>query len=1796
MASKQPVKVLVIGGGLSGLTFVYTLQRELRKRGRKNIHITLVDKNKKPGGWVDTIHAPYTLELGPRAISLKKSKGLASREDHLRTLVLSLGLASEMVDAAPSAGKRYIFNGRELINAASFKLKDPIMKNILSGIAQFALKTRKSLFDINCQVYGDPLVYNMQRDAQVFGYDVDNVGAAVNPMHNVPQALIVDEKASNTVPVRASTSNEIKTEQTSADNVSSAVTSSPAPHSIATLLVKFVDTSIAGPTGIVHLNTIVYPDDATRSIEELKKLKGGNSENPDSDVSGILSVPRWMREYVDERVKSHNPELHKENTSSDNVNTPQNAVAISRILIGKHGLMKDIIQTSFRITYRATRQRSIEDNYLVKDGNTNTDTSTTSNTTNPCSTTSNSTSSAATTSNPTSSATTPSAATPLSKSILTAPDGRRIDLSKMSESKIKELLGLPAELNLEEVEVTQDAALDKAAVERQTAKEREVKAREGMGVGKGSVFVKGDVSHLHAAKAEAYALSSHPVFGYSYAHSVHAKDQYDIARDVDTLTDKHVVVMKSPVSSAYYGRVLVRPRSDVMEVAWESVNAGNKQTSGIPGLLNRLQKTVGKYIEKEYNKANNITALSNNDDNAKIDEDEENSVMPPPYEVLNEFGYPDESIREYFSRNVNAHFTDSLLDPLVAGIYGGNIRKLSMTSAFPDIVEKEVEKSQLRRRTKSRHNEISFMRHVVETGRYVLGAMVINKEAFQKQMAQARAAAQTTAGTVMKNSTSNGAPSAVAADAGTSTGDAKATTSIGILDYLVNRVQDWKTMKKSSKVRFFSFRDVLSHKTATIPKKPNIMDKKLHKRSSAPIQRILGTPPHPYYGPAALAYVMHDGSAMRQFQNWVMKRRNPLFTFKGGMCVLPRTMLNKILQNKKMLRDGATATVHRGMYMLNKLDMEECGEVTTVVMKNSEVLYMQSNVDDDTIAFETQQMEIREKEAKNGGGVSEEPEKEVIEAEILRDGEEINVLDDEYIYSKDDISNEKLQYNPQYATEIEKSTKQKEIDAKKHEKQEQLRQLREKQREEADLRILRNRRIKVGIRSYVDDNIPETNDDKIDNAKTSSENAPTGQSVTTDTEDVSKIKRVKKGALTNADMSVLIGDGDNAQSSSFTHLQKEKKANVVDTVDEFDYIFSTLNTKQLATILSHPESYGNRVSEVYDYGFNKYAHATLKDQLQFSRLLMDENKDVIEKIKSDKPSTNHGSRETTIIHGNGTLTTLPKSIFTAQERKMIQHALPSAVIDDFEHEDIIRIDYGCNRVKMTEEQLKQEQDALLQNNGVQSTKTHHNLTPLCDRVLEVVKMIRASNDAFIEDEVLMQRAKRQLEEKLQEEAYLREQNSRLAKKPASDAADIDDDGFLDVFTTSSSNTNTSSSSQGSPSLKGGAAVRARVLKETYVPKVEYAVSNVLVNPDSYDYHGKLHRSVEKYGGVNEENHASVNVTATIDHTAMNTDASSSSSAVPSPAASASASAEANIAYSRRYVSSIARALNSITHASMWVVNIVYDGAALKHIPKDRKDGFGFLVPTHVTANVNGPESPKRSLKDRREHPLYGLLGVCFDSDVFPDLHVEHSFNKRATLGKNGNSEKFAEKSVTVATNTVRSTDDLLDIVNHPQYKSTVTGKLIRQDLYQYNPLIITVMLGGDRFPDMIYKTHKEIEEITLNMVQHTMNIAHPPTYMRVGIQHECIPQAFIGHNAVVRSIYADINAAYGYVVRPESGIHAPVYNDQNYDMYANRYDEAIGARHPRVKFMGTSAGNPAVKNVCSDAMVAAVNFTRHIDL
>jgi len=99
-------KAIIIGGGISGLSTAWLLRAKARAAG-KELEITLLEKENRPGGKIRSIHEEgYTCEWGPNGFLDSKPQTLE--------LCRALGVEGNLHRSNDNARKRFIFSGGEL--------------------------------------------------------------------------------------------------------------------------------------------------------------------------------------------------------------------------------------------------------------------------------------------------------------------------------------------------------------------------------------------------------------------------------------------------------------------------------------------------------------------------------------------------------------------------------------------------------------------------------------------------------------------------------------------------------------------------------------------------------------------------------------------------------------------------------------------------------------------------------------------------------------------------------------------------------------------------------------------------------------------------------------------------------------------------------------------------------------------------------------------------------------------------------------------------------------------------------------------------------------------------------------------------------------------------------------------------------------------------------------------------------------------------------------------------------------------------------------------------------------------------------------------------------------------------------------------------------------------------------------------------------------------------------------------------------------------------------------------------
>ena len=96
--------VIILGGGIAGLSLAYSLKRAFGNR----IALTLLEKEGRCGGWMRTIEKDgFLFELGPHSLRITPGWGAQS-------LAAEVGLSHEMIEADPAAKRRLLCRGGRL--------------------------------------------------------------------------------------------------------------------------------------------------------------------------------------------------------------------------------------------------------------------------------------------------------------------------------------------------------------------------------------------------------------------------------------------------------------------------------------------------------------------------------------------------------------------------------------------------------------------------------------------------------------------------------------------------------------------------------------------------------------------------------------------------------------------------------------------------------------------------------------------------------------------------------------------------------------------------------------------------------------------------------------------------------------------------------------------------------------------------------------------------------------------------------------------------------------------------------------------------------------------------------------------------------------------------------------------------------------------------------------------------------------------------------------------------------------------------------------------------------------------------------------------------------------------------------------------------------------------------------------------------------------------------------------------------------------------------------------------------
>ncbi|TYP73898.1 protoporphyrinogen oxidase [Paenibacillus methanolicus] len=102
----EPDRIVVIGGGISGLSSAFYLLREAKRRGR-DVRVTIVEAMDRVGGKINTLRRDgFVIERGPDSFLARKKP--------IIDLAMDLGIEQQLTGTNPAAKKTYILHRRKL--------------------------------------------------------------------------------------------------------------------------------------------------------------------------------------------------------------------------------------------------------------------------------------------------------------------------------------------------------------------------------------------------------------------------------------------------------------------------------------------------------------------------------------------------------------------------------------------------------------------------------------------------------------------------------------------------------------------------------------------------------------------------------------------------------------------------------------------------------------------------------------------------------------------------------------------------------------------------------------------------------------------------------------------------------------------------------------------------------------------------------------------------------------------------------------------------------------------------------------------------------------------------------------------------------------------------------------------------------------------------------------------------------------------------------------------------------------------------------------------------------------------------------------------------------------------------------------------------------------------------------------------------------------------------------------------------------------------------------------------------
>lgn len=169
----MPHKVVILGGGITGLTSAWYLEHFLREE----VEVTVIEKSGRLGGCIHTVNeGNFLFEKGPRSLRPHSYGGIALE------LIESLKLQDEVIASSPFAKNRYVWDEGHLLKAPTGILEvfsSPLTKGFIGTFFKEWFRKKKtkadeSIFDFFSRRYSstlakklvDPLV------ACIYGGDI----------------------------------------------------------------------------------------------------------------------------------------------------------------------------------------------------------------------------------------------------------------------------------------------------------------------------------------------------------------------------------------------------------------------------------------------------------------------------------------------------------------------------------------------------------------------------------------------------------------------------------------------------------------------------------------------------------------------------------------------------------------------------------------------------------------------------------------------------------------------------------------------------------------------------------------------------------------------------------------------------------------------------------------------------------------------------------------------------------------------------------------------------------------------------------------------------------------------------------------------------------------------------------------------------------------------------------------------------------------------------------------------------------------------------------------------------------------------------------------------------------------------------------------------------------------------------------------------------------------------------------------------------------------------------------------